>query len=112
MSLQRRNRNRGKATEKAIAKMTGGKRIGVLGSEDVLHPVYSIETKSKQSFVASSWFEQCERNNKEHKIPLLVVHVRGRRHNNDFAILKLTDLMALSDLAEHWKNQVNKLKGD
>jgi len=32
-----KNRQRGKRTEKAIAKRIGGKRIGILGKSDVEH---------------------------------------------------------------------------
>ena len=52
-----RNRQRGKECERVIAKMLGGKRVGILGNEDVSHPEYSIEVKSRQEFVARKWMD-------------------------------------------------------
>ena len=37
-----KNRQRGKATERAVAKLTGGKRIGILGNDDVQAGLWSI----------------------------------------------------------------------
>ena len=91
-----RNRQRGKETERAVAKKLGGKRIGILGSEDVQHNLYSIEVKSRKSFVADNWMNQCKKNNKENKIPLVVVHKTGRDHENDLVIISLKDFMNLN----------------
>jgi len=56
------NRQRGKATERAVAKRIGGKRVGILGAEDVSHPLFSIEVKSRKAFVAGDWMAQAVRN--------------------------------------------------
>lgn len=96
MTMQRRNRQRGKAHERATAKALGGKRIGILGSEDVQHSIYSIECKSVKAFVGRSWYEQCVRNNKDGKINLVVIHLTKRDHDNDYVLLKLSDLLLLT----------------
>lgn len=88
-----RNRQRGKECEKAIAKMFNGKRVGILGNEDVQHPKYSIEVKSRVKFVGKKWMEQCERNNIDNKIPLVVVHEMNKKHDNDFVIMKISDFL-------------------
>lgn len=85
------NRDRGKAAENSIAKTLGGKRIGVLSGEDIhLEGPFSVEVKSRQTFVAASWMNQAIRNAKE-KTPILVVHVHGKRHDDDFVIVRMSD---------------------
>lgn len=92
MSIVNRNRARGKANEKALEKIIpGSKRIGVLGAEDLMHPTYSIEAKSCKEFVGAKWFEQAFANKPKGRIPIVVIHLRGKRHNNDFVLMKLSD---------------------
>jgi hypothetical protein len=85
------NRNRGKSAERAVAKMVGGKRIGVLCGEDVQHPLFSFEVKSRQTFVASNWMSQAKGHCPAGKTPAVVVHVHGKRHNDDMVILQMSD---------------------
>ncbi len=86
-----KNRQRGKATERAVAKRLDGKRVGVMGGEDVEHPIFSIEVKSRKAFVATDWMAQSARNCPEGKVPLVVVHVTGQRHTEDMVILRMKD---------------------
>lgn len=88
------NRQRGKNTERALAKKLGCKRVGILGSEDLQHSVFSFEVKSRKTFVASSWMLQAIRNCPKGKCPALIVHVHGRDHNNDFVMMKMSDFEA------------------
>ena len=98
MSIVNRNRARGKANEKALEKIIpGSKRIGVLGAEDLMHPTYSFEAKSCQKFVGAKWFAQAFSNMPKGRIPVVVVHVRGQRHNNDFVLLRLSDWLKEED---------------
>ena len=85
------NRLRGKSAERSVAKTLGGKRVGVLSGEDVsLDEPFSVEVKSRQTFVACAWMAQAVRNAKG-KTPLLVVHVHGKRHDDDMVIVKMSD---------------------
>lgn len=84
-----RNRRRGKSTERSLAKLLNAQRIGILGKEDLSHPLFSYEIKSRKSFVALSWLEQAERNCPEGKTPVLVVHVSGKHHQRDCVIVSL-----------------------
>jgi len=86
-----KNRQRGKRTEKAIAKRLNAKRVGILGKEDVSHPIFSIECKSVSRFVGEKWFLQAIRNCEKDKIPAVIVHVTGQHHKNDYVIIKLKD---------------------
>jgi len=95
---QRRNRNRGKAAERAIAKMLGGKRIGTMGEEDVMHPVLSIEVKSRQSFVGEGWLKQAEANAPGERIAAVVVHIKGQPFDKSMVLLRITEFMELAEL--------------
>jgi len=88
------NRKRGKANESALAKRVGGKRMGILGHDDVQTGTFSIEAKSRVSFCAQKWMEQSQRNAKG-KIPLVVVHVLGKHRNNDLVLIRLEDWIDL-----------------
>lgn len=93
MSLQSRNRERGKETEKAIAKLLGGRRVGILGKEDIDHPDYTVEVKSRKSFAGSKFLEQAERHNADDKTAIAIVHVTGQRHGNDIVMMRLRDFL-------------------
>lgn len=84
----RKNRNRGKRNEKALAKILKASRVGVFGGEDLTDGKYSFEAKSRKQFIGSSWMDQCEKNCKG-KIPVVIVHVTGQKHEDDFVIMKL-----------------------
>lgn len=88
-----KNRDRGKRFERKVAERLGGKRTGVLGGEDVMHPIYSIECKSRE--VMPKWFskfwEQTMANCEEDKVPLLVIHLTNQRHDEDWVVMKLKD---------------------
>jgi len=88
------NRDRGKRAEREIAKRLGGRRIGTLCAEDILHPVYSIECKSRIAFAGERFLEQAERHCEKGKTPLAIVHVQGQRHGNDIVLMRLKDFEA------------------
>lgn len=85
-----RNRKRGKDTERALARRLNGRRTGVLGGEDITHPLLSIEVKSRAGFVGERFMAQAKRNNRG-KIPAVIVHVTGRPHDQDLVMLELRD---------------------
>lgn len=85
-----RNRKRAKEVERRLAKKLGGRRVGILGQEDIEHERFSIEVKSRKKFVAEAWMKQAEKNAKG-KIPIVIVHVTGKHHENDYVIIKLKD---------------------
>jgi len=94
------NRNRGKAAERAVASALNGVRIGTMGGEDVhLDGPWSCEVKSRQAFAAMPWMEQTTRNAPKGKKPLVVVHVHGKRHDDDLVILRLKDWKELTQEA-------------
>jgi hypothetical protein len=98
MSLASKNRKKGKQAEKAIANRLDGIRVGILGGEDVLTEQFTIEVKTRKKFVALSWYQQAVKNAKKNKIPLLIVHITNKHHDNDLVILSLKDFEKLINL--------------
>lgn len=94
-TIQKRNKQRGRAVERAIAKLFGGTSIGVLGGEDIMTDEFSIEVKSRAKFVGESWYNQCVNNNKRNKIPLVVIHLKGKQYNKSFVMLNIEDFLKL-----------------
>jgi len=90
MSSAVKNRKKAKRVERAIAKRLKGRRLGILGQEDVLTDQFVVEVKTRKKFVALSWYQQAVKNAKE-KIPLVIVHVSNKHHDNDLVILSLKD---------------------
>ncbi len=85
------NRDRGKRTEQAVAGLLNGKRLGLLGSEDVSAGPFSIEVKDRMTFAGASFMAQAVRNCPTGKTPLVVVHVTGKRHESDLVMIRLSD---------------------
>jgi hypothetical protein len=97
MSLQSRNRERGKEAEKAIAKLLGGRRVGILGKEDIYHPDYTVEVKSRKAFAGSQFLEQAEKHNPGDKTALAIVHVTGKRYADDIVMMRLKDFLTMKE---------------
>jgi hypothetical protein len=81
------NRKRGKRTEARIAKEMNGKRVGILQSEDIEHPLYSIEVKNREKAACVKWVEQALRNCPDNKIPLVRLHLHNTRYNTDIIMI-------------------------
>lgn len=107
-SQSKTNRERGKRHERAIAKLFGGKRRGVLGGEDVEHSYFSIECKSRERICTEKWMEQCEANNKEGKIPLLVTHIFSKDYKRDIVGVRVEDLDDFVDAYVKWRGNGSK----
>ncbi len=92
-----------KAVERAIAEILGGERVPITGRQrgsapDVAHPWLGIEVKHRKSLPA--WLhdamaqaEACSDGGE--KLPVVVLHEKGRRHDNDFVVVKLRDFCGL-----------------
>lgn len=89
--LARKNREKGKRNEKAISRLLKASRVGIFGGEDLAKDNFSIETKSRKTFVAEKWMQQAEKNSKG-KIPVVIVHISGKSHENDLVLFRLKNL--------------------
>jgi len=89
-----RQRQRGNAAERAVAKRLGGERVGHLGGEDVSHSAFSIECKERASFPAwlTDAMAQAVRHCPEGKLPMVVLHALGERHDGDLVVIRLKDV--------------------
>ena len=93
-------RNRGKSTERAIAKIfqfDNARRVGILGKEDIVTDRFIIEVKERKSlpkFILSA-YKQVEKHRTKDKIPLFILHELNRNHMNDLVILKLKDFLEI-----------------
>jgi hypothetical protein len=90
------NRQRGKNTERAIAKIMGGKRIGVLCGEDIQHETWSIEVKNREKSTAHNFMNQAIRNCPQGKTPLVIIHKHKDIHGNDLVCMRLSDFEAFN----------------
>jgi len=91
------NRNRGKRNEAALAKLLRGKRMGILGKDDLDLGMFSAEVKIMAEFpkrIAND-MAQAERNAPDGKIPILIWHVGNQRREHDLVILRLGDWIDL-----------------
>ncbi len=84
-----------KASERAIARRLGGRRVGNSGrdTEDVSHAWLSIEVKTRRSLPA--WLlgamAQARRNSPPTRLPMVVLHKVGQRHDGDLVVVTLAD---------------------
>ena len=86
-----KNRLRGKRNERALARRLCGERIGIMGGEDIRYGMFSVETKSRQTFSIRKYLDQAIRNAPQGKIPLLILHEHHSRRGNDMVVIRLSD---------------------
>jgi len=91
-----KNRRRGKRVEKKVTDLYRTfdeelRRIGVLGSEDVIGSKFVIEVKSRESL--PKWlihaFEQLRESQHPHKFHVIHVHLTGNRYITDVVIMSV-----------------------
>lgn len=90
-----------KATERRLARLLGGKRIPINGRRgpDIAHEVLSVEVKERASVPA--WLETALEQAASGKgIPLVVLHKKGWRSENDLVLMRLDSLLKLLDLID------------
>jgi len=90
-----------KNTERKIAAIVGGERVPITGRQrgsapDVAHEWLGIEVKHKANLPA--WLHDamaqavaCSDNGE--KLPIVILHEKGRRHDDDFVVVKLSDFV-------------------
>ena len=88
-----------KQTERAIAKRLGGERVGPRGKStaDVLTSRLAIEVKTRRRLPA--WLLDAMAQAEaaaDGRLPILVLHQVGQRHDGDLVVLRLADFEALA----------------
>ncbi len=85
-----KNRQRGKRIEKRIAKILGGKRVGLFGMEDIEMDKYSVECKLRKKFAGLAWLEQAERNNtSKNKASICTVQIPNMKDDNIIVMMRM-----------------------
>lgn len=86
------NRKRGKNTERKIAKLMGGTRLGILGNDDIrVKDKFSIEVKNRKRFVGSKWVSQAVRNSPSGMMPIVRLHIHNSKYEDDLIIMRGRD---------------------
>jgi len=89
-----------KAVERAIAKRLGGERVGPSGKStaDVITPTLAVEVKMRRRLPA--WLTDAMAQAaaaSDGRLPILVLHQKGQRHDGDLVILRLSDFETLAE---------------
>ena len=87
------NRRRGKDLERYVAKDLGGRRVGILGQEDVIiHRGLSCECKERKKLPVfiTGCLEQAERN-ADGETAFVVLHELGKDHDQDIVLCRYKD---------------------
>lgn len=103
-----------KTVERNIAKIIGGERVPITGrqrgsSPDILHPYLSVEVKERQTLPA--WIheamEQAVAASLE-KTPIVILHEKGSKYENDLVVMKLSDFRVLVLNAQEEIDRLNE----
>lgn len=97
-----------KNVERKLAALLGGERIPITGrtigsAPDIEHSKLAIEVKVRSKLPA--WIkyamQQAEQSAKKSKragdLPVVILHEKNSRHDNDLVILRLKDFLLLTD---------------
>jgi len=110
------NRRRGKDTQKALAKLLRCKDVGTLGKYDLINQLFCVEAKERKQFVAEKWWYQVTDHMKKdpfvkNQIPIVGVHILGKRHDNDFIIIQVKDFLRILEVTggEEWDVKIARL---
>ena len=85
-----------KQSERAIARRLGGQRLGPTGRYgcDVTSAWLSVEVKTRKRLPA--WLlnalAQARAGCAERRLPIVILHQLGQRHDDDLALMRLADL--------------------
>ena len=84
-----------KAVERQIAKRLNGQRVGCTGraTADVISDELIVEVKIRKALPAwlLSAMEQAVKANDDGRLPIVVLHQVGKRHDSDIVAMRLSD---------------------
>jgi hypothetical protein len=87
-----------KEHEKATAVALGGRRVGLTGlaTADVVSDHLSVECKERAELPKwlRSAMTQAVKACRGQQVPLVVLHEKGRRHDNDYVVMRRRDYVA------------------
>jgi hypothetical protein len=97
------NRDRWKRTERQIAGLIGGQRVPVTGrargdAPDIAHERFSVEVKERAQL--PGWLHdamaQAVAAARGEQLPVAILHERGQRYRECYAVIRLADLAGLA----------------
>ena len=95
--MSSKNRRRGKDLERWVAKYFGGRRVGILGQEDViLHHGISVEAKERQKLPV--FIHKCmaqAEGNAPGETAMVVLHELGDEYEMGYVIIRCKDFKAI-----------------
>ena len=92
-----------KHCERMVAKLLGGVRTGCNGESrrDIEHPRWSIEVKHRKEL--PKWIHEAYNQadlEKEHHIPIVVLHQKGTKYDDCYVLTKLNYFKEIVDEQE------------
>ena len=98
--MSSRKRQRGKDLERFVASDLGGRRVGILGQEDVLWRGIAVECKERdeKGFPKSirDWMAQAEENAKG-ATAIVILHKLGSNHDEDIVMSRYKDFKSFME---------------
>lgn len=87
--MSKKNRERGKRYERFIASDLGGRRVGILGDEDVSLEGISAECKERQKLpeFIKKCMAQALTNCADDKMPVVFLHEHNTLHSDDVVMM-------------------------
>ena len=89
-----------KNTERKVAAFLGGERVPITGRQrgdqpDIRHSIFSLEVKHKKQL--PEWLHDAIRQavaslKTDQQLPVVILHEKGQRHTQDYAVIRLADL--------------------
>jgi hypothetical protein len=88
-----------KETERTVAKRLGGTRVGPSGTStaDVVNDHLAVECKHRKSLpvLITAAMAQAVGAARDGQTPIVVLHEKGKRHDNDIVCMRLKDYQDL-----------------
>lgn len=101
--LARKNRRRGRRIENKLNDLLGMVRGGLYGGADGFDSHFTVEIKSRKTFVGQKFMDQSIKNNKNDKIPLYIVHITNNKYENAHVCIRLKDWLRLMEAIDWTK---------
>ena len=106
-----------KQAERRVAALLGGERVPVTGRQrgdapDIEHGTFSVEVKHKQSL--PDWLkdamEQAEEAGDGNKLPIVILHEKGKTYNESLTLLRLSSIIKLYNRLQDLEDEVKDLQ--
>ena len=97
-----KNRDRGKSLERWVAQDLGGRRIGLLGREDVLTNKFAIECKEREKLPAflKKTMAQAKNNCPDDRLPIVCLHELNSNHDHDLVVMEYSVYKVLAGVSK------------